>query len=497
MAGHGTPRRGRRGHLAALLVLGAVYLVSRLWAARAGVDFDLLPLSESWQLLDVELLRHNLLSSAFYMPGQPPLYNLAVGGLLKLGDTAGLDAPDVADLFRLAYGGLAIIAIGLFYCLLCAIDLGPTMACAVAGVFALSPAFLLYENEPYYTLLVLVGLLLSALCFLRCLARPGFSRASLLFFCLAGLIYTRSLFQVEWLIVLVVLTLLCCPGHRRRIGLAAALPLLLVLALYAKNDRVIGQFATSDWLGLSLAKLTTLQLSHAERARLVADDRLSRFALDDRSFELSDDEIRALGGAAHTGVAVLDRRYKSTGAPNFNNRLFAELSRRAREDALHVMFMRPELYLGAIRQAWLMSWRPSGDYPLLEDNRAHIAGYNRWYAHVLAGQIHVPEHPGFALKPGRIGLFIALVDLIAMSYGMLLVRRLRTGPGARPIDGLLLFCWLNLMYVSVVGNAFEIDENQRFRFAVDPFIVMLAIAALREMLAGLYTYRRARGSARR
>ena len=36
------------------------------------------------------------------------------------------------------------------------------------------------------------------------------------------------------------------------------------------------------------------------------------------------------------------------------------------------------------------------------------------------------------------------------------------------------------MYVSVIGNAFEVDENQRFRFSVNPFIAaMLAVLAER------------------
>jgi len=44
----------------------------------------------------------------------------------------------------------------------------------------------------------------------------------------------------------------------------------------------------------------------------------------------------------------------------------------------------------------------------------------------------------------------------------------------------IIFLWLNIMYVSVIGNAFEVDENQRFRFSVNPFIAtLLAVQAQR------------------
>src|SRR5699024_3878325 len=145
--------------------------------------------------------------------------------------------------------------------------LRPWLAALVAGVFMCSPALILYESLPYYEVLVLV--MLSAIVWLFDACRRDFSlaRASALFLAMAALIYTRSLFQIQWFVVLALYCVIVLPGHRRVVFGAAAVPLLLIVALYAKNFAVIGEFATSDWLGMSLSKLTTLKLDHSERER--------------------------------------------------------------------------------------------------------------------------------------------------------------------------------------------------------------------------------------
>jgi hypothetical protein len=48
---------------------------------------------------------------------------------------------------------------------------------------------------------------------------------------------------------------------------------------------------------------------------------------------------------------------------------------------------------------------------------------------------------------------------------------------------LALFMAYNIFFVTVVGNLMDIGENNRFRFTVDPFILILLVFFLRNMTA--------------
>jgi hypothetical protein len=42
----------------------------------------------------------------------------------------------------------------------------------------------------------------------------------------------------------------------------------------------------------------------------------------------------------------------------------------------------------------------------------------------------------------------------------------------------LLFVWLTMIYVSLVGNLTDLGENYRFRFAVEPLAALVLAATL-------------------
>ncbi|MGN8157705.1 hypothetical protein ACS8YF_03405 [Salinisphaera sp. SWV1] len=479
---------GSRGATADRWAVGglvALYLVSRIAAYLAGVRFDLSPLATSWQILDPVLLRHDLLTSLRYMPGQPPLYNLLLGGVLKLSAALGGGDFLTAALFRVIFALMACASVLLTYALLRRIGTRPVGAAVVAGLFMCSPALMLYESLPYYTVIVLLLLVAIVWLFDACRRdfRPRYAFA--LFSAMAVLIYTRALFQIEWFAVLVGYSALVLPGHRRAVLVAAALPFVLILALYAKNVAVIGEFSTSDWLGMSLAKLTTLELNHSERERLVASGRMTPLALDDKAFDIPQAYEDTVVKRPHTGIAVLDHRLKTTGHVNFNYLPYARISSMARHDALVAIRTHPGVYLHSIGVAWLMFWRPASDYPFLKANREAIQPWAWLYGKVIGGQPVYPDNPRFELKPATIGVFIAIVYIAAVLFGLGVLLRCAWRRRVSNLDATLIFIWLNVMYVSVIGNMFEIDENQRFRFAINPLIILLAIAGTRRALAWL------------
>lgn len=463
----------------------ALYIVSRIAAYVAGVRFQLWPMDTSWQILDPVLLHHDLLTSLFYMPGQPPLYNLLLGVVVKLSAALGGSDFTTAALFRVIFSVMALGSTLLFYGLLRRIGSQAWLAGLVAGLFMCSPALMLYESIPYYTVIVLVLMVAIVWLFDACLRDFHAGCAFALFLAMAALIYVRSLFQIEWFGVLAVYCVLVLPGHRRAVLATAAVPLLLILALYAKNFAVVGQFSTSDWMGMSLAKLTTLKLDHAERERLVAAGRMTPLALDDKAFDIPSGYGDSMAEPPHTGIAVLDERLKSTRHVNFNYLPYARISTKARHDALVTIRTHPQVYLRSVGVAWLMFWRPASDYPFLKANRDTITPWAWLYAKVIGGQPVYPTKPGFDLKPATIGIFIAAAYWLAALFGLGVLVRCAWRRRVSSLDATLIFVWLNVMYVSVIGNLFEIDENQRFRFAINPLILILCAAALRRGLSAL------------
>ncbi|MES1949252.1 hypothetical protein S4A8_00285 [Salinisphaera sp. S4-8] len=459
----------------ALWLIG-IYVISRLCFFAAGVRFDLEPIATSWQLLDPILLRENLAESLFYMPGQPPLYNLVIGLVLKLGD----DPLTLTIAFRALYSALAIASVLLLYSLVRKLTDNAKLAFGVATLFMLTPALVLYEAIPYYTLMILALLGAIAWLFHLCMERFTFVRALALFFAMAALIYTRSMFQWQWFVVLALFCALVLPGYRKAVFAAALVPLVLVFALYGKNLMVTGHFATSDWMGMSLSKLTTLAIDKPERERMVAAGTLTDMALMDFPFNTPEAYADIFDKVEPTGITVLDQKRKSTGHVNYNHLAYADVSEQALADAITAVRIHPEVYLQSMGTAWLMFMRPSSDYPFLQDNRAAIEPYSRAFSLLLAGQPAYPTEPKFDLEDGQIGILITIGYALAVLYGLFVLVRCAIRRRVSAVDATLIFLCLNIMYVSVIGNAFEVDENQRFRFAVNPFIAAtLAVLASR------------------
>lgn len=467
------PFSGTNGR--AMALLAALFILSRLAFYTAGVRFDLRPLDTSWHILDPVWLREELLQSVFYMPGQPPLYNLMLGALLK----ATRDEERLAALFHCVYSGMALATCLLLFRLMRQLAVARWLAIVGSGLFMMSPALVLYENIPYYSVPVLLLLTASVSLFLRAQLACSFRNFSWLFLTMAALIYTRSMFQVFWFLALLGLCLLARPTVWRTILGAALTPLLLILALYGKNALVTGHFSTSSWLGMSVVKLSVHALPPPLRRELVAQGVLSTLAYRDTTYDPPEALADYFARAPHTGIPVLDQSHKSTGHANYNHLAYVAYSSDCLRDSLYVMAHYPASYLRSVGSAWLMFLRPASDYPYLRPNRDAIEPWSRAYARLIAGQPVYPKEPMFALAPGTIGYGVLLGYLLTVGFGIVTMLQQRPAR-ASTADLVVSFMCLNLLYVSVVGNSFEIGENQRFHFATHPLLIAsLALLATR------------------
>jgi hypothetical protein len=116
----------------------------------------------------------------------------------------------------------------------------------------------------------------------------------------------------------------------------------------------------------------------------------------------------------------------------------------------------------------------------LKDNRQKIGVIDRAYNLILCGQLQYEKEITDDRAFLNTGLLTALGYLAVIVYGFVMLRqafRRRATGSAYALT--LLFIWLNVVYVTIVGNAFELGENNRFRFIVDPLSLVLLGLALK------------------
>lgn len=494
-----TPRSGRSiSWRTGALLVAVGFALSRVAIARAGVRFVDIPLNDAFQLLDRGSLREELFTSLAHLHTQPPLFNLFVG--------LGLHAPQAWEtaIFRAAYLGMGLgLALGL-YAVLTRLGVRAGVAAVLSLVFSISPSVFLYENWLHYDLPVTLLLVLAVLALQRYEDGHRGRDAAVFFTVLAAVVLTRSLFHVVWLAGWVVVLVL----HRRRadwrrVAVAAALPLVAVVGVYANSLRVAGSFSSSTALGVSLAKMTTFQLPEEQRQDLVARGELSPMALVEPMSPL-ESYREVVPFRAPTGVAVLDDEAKGIYTDpdtnevfrhNMNNLTFVDVSNRYTEDALRTMRIRPGAYVQAVLTAYDVFFRPASDYFTLRENRPQVAGLDRLYNTVLYGVVGGGE-PSFVLPearvqyrqgPGRTAWFLVVGYAVALVGGAWAIWRRRSGGGDGPSPLILGFLWSTTMWVMVVGNALEVGENNRFRLYSEPLVIALLAA-----LAVMWRRRRSR-----
>jgi hypothetical protein len=470
---------GGAGHRRWLVLIAAVFAVSRALYFWAGVRFNDWPLGVYWQYLDPFLLKRKLGESLLHLHGQPPLFNLYLGAALATGRER---AVFVAT-FLLC--GLAVY-MGSFL-LMRRLGASAPLAFALATWLAAAPAFVAYENWLFYSLPVAALLVLAGLAFARAL-RTGRIRDGMVFLALLAVVcLTRSLYHLVYLLAAVGLLALGWRDGRRALA-AGALPVLLVCALYAKNAVLFGHFAASTWTGMSLAHLTTDALSAAETRRLVDAGTLSPSALAPGFARPLLYPRAYFDPPPATRVRALYWEEKTTGGPNYNHAAYIRISDELLRDSLWVIRHRPRLYLASVREGWRTYFRSPADLRFLgSENLGAVQPASDLYDAFFFLRQRAPGSDDDPRAPAR---YWGLILGLPIVFGVGLAAALGRGPGRgldpsqRRLAGFLCF---NIAYVAVVGNLLELGENNRFRFETDPLSVCLLGLALQ---AGLGLVRR-------
>jgi hypothetical protein len=474
-----------------LLVVLAAFIISRIVFDRAGIRFDAANLNTWWHFIDPALLRTRLLESLWYLHTQPPLFNLFLGLVLK---ASGQYYPAV---FSAVYQLLGLVlGVGLLR-LMIRLGVAEWLATTFTVVFIVSPACILYENWLFYTFPLCVMLVISALYLERWLTRERGVDLVLFFVLLSLLALTRNLFHLFWLVFIAGALLLLRRAHWKQIIFSAAISVLLVLGLYVKNQVLFDSFTSSTWLGMSLARFTTLALPPEEQERLVASGEITRLSTI-KTFQPLDSYRLWLKPVSKTGIPVLDQEVKPSGEPNFNSPAYLQVDRQYLKDALHIIRTRPEVYFSHLLNSWGTFFESSTNFLYVQENRQRIGEWDRFYNLVFVGSLSEWLGSGsdrlyrflhrFGLegimgptaqeKFGHIGVLVLVGFLLAAVFGLVFsLRGLR--PGRDRARGMaLLYVWFNLVYVAVVTNALERRESNRIRFMIDPFLLVIVAVVL-------------------
>jgi hypothetical protein len=330
-------------------------------------------------------------------------------------------------------------------------------ALAATTLFAMNPATAAFGHVLFYELPVAVLVVWAAVSASTLPTRPSYLRSLVFCSLVAALCLTRSIFHLVYYVAAIAVVAVVAPEARRATLWAALAPLAAVLAVYLKNVMLFGFFGASSWLGMSVARMTLPYADESTMRRLADGGRLSPIATIEPFSPLwmyPSGYRSRLSSIAHPALTAVN---KSTGHINFNHAAFVRVSRDYFDDALAVIRAQPSAYRTSVGRAWTFYFMSGTENTLAEGNLAPVRRWIAWWDSVV-----LLRSPGT-----RVCLSLVVGLPLAALWAVWRSRRHLAWA----------FIALTIGYVAVLGNATEVGENNRFRFATDALSVAALAAA--------------------
>jgi 4-amino-4-deoxy-L-arabinose transferase-like glycosyltransferase len=404
------------------------------------------------QYVDVSLLRKELFKSLFYLHSQPPLFNLLIGVVEKT-------TPDQAGIiFHFLFIIIGLLTSLIMFKLLTEIGVNIYLSLVFTIFYLLSPATLLYENIFFYTYIIIFFLICASYYLVLFIHKQSKFKYALFHFLFLSLcVLTTSFFHFIWFLFLFGLLLLIKRDDWKIIIKAAILPLALILGLYIKNYLIFDSFSSSTWFGMNLSRITINELPVNEKKRLIQNGILSEFGKQqpflpvDSLIILKDAKLDTI-----TGIKVLDEQIKKSGFTNYNHFAYIKISESMLADALYVIINYPEIYYSGVKKAFMLYLDSPTKFNIFEQNTYKIKKYNRLFDALIYG---TSPYTKFG--------YISLISIpLMLILGVNLIFRKETQNNVKII---LFFLIFNVIYVMIIGNFFELGENNRFRYYTEIF----------------------------
>jgi len=455
-----------------VIVLLGIFFVSRFLYDRIGITFLGSTYQHYWQFIHQSLLETDMWRSIFYLHSQPPIFNTLTGTVLHLFPS------NIQEAFHvLYYLAGALLAVSIYFL---GVDIGiPNwLSMVLAMVFMISPSTISYEHWLMYGYLIASVLAFSGVALFRFFKTQKTYWGILFFSTLAFAALSWTIFHILWVSFIFIATLYLFQD-RKKVLMAALLPLLLVFGWYTKNHVVFGEFAAGTWGGMNLSKITTFRLPEKQRKQVIRSGELSQFAAYP-PFRNPIVYLKLLPDTPVMGIPVLDIAEFPDGSLNYHHRVYIDASKHYLQDALYTIRIKPALYLRAVVQSSYIFFHSSSDFELIREIRSPIQTFDLWWNRLFYGQWLNDEPPTGRVNEIsllHIGWWIVVAFIVGIAGSIKFIWK-RPDKLLDP-DGILVsFMLLNVLFVTVVGNTMELGENNRFRYVVDAFILLLFIRVL-------------------
>ncbi len=450
-----------------LLMVTAIFIVSRCIYYWMGVRFDTSPLLNFWQVMDPVLLRDELWQSLVYLRGQLPGFNLYIGITMHL-----FPAHAVAA-FHATYLGLGLLLAICLFLLLDRLRVSRPIAVLIAVVCVISPVTVLYENWLFYEYPLAVLFCISAL-FLHRYAGSHHRIDGMVFFTSLALIgLLRVIFHLIWFWMIVALVIYALPRFRRRTVLCAAAPGALLVMIYLKSLILFGLWMPgSDVYGaINLAHLAGDALPRRVLAEMAVKGTISPIMLHNH---LEDEElVRVVPVPSRTGVRILDARLKSTGAINMDSLWMAAVGRQLRQDGWAILRIHPNASLGTVRANVVRYFLPADvgwpfdDSQQPRPNLLVLSPSLEAFDLVMAGRHPAYNHAFISY------LAILFLFWFGLRRSARWVNRLRRRSSSNARDLTIVFAFGNVAYLTAVVILYDFRDQNRILFEVFPLFITL------------------------
>jgi len=452
-----------------IFILLVAFLISRLLLSFLGFHLEYKALSVYWQYLPTDTLRQHLLQGLWYDHAQPPVFNLFLGAILQL---FGDHSPTAfASLLKL----MSLANILMLFSLLKRTVPNPRIPMILTMLYLLSPATLYFETELFYTVFLSFLLLIAAL-FIQRLSEATqngpvphpWQLITGIFLPLILASLTRSMYHLAWIFGIGILLLLFFRKTAviKKILAGLALSLVLVSFWYIKNYVIFGQFSTSSWIGMNLARTVFHDAPLHDSSRIEAIEPFSKLS-DYKPFLTGNPE------AKYAGLDDRDllREKKDDSNLNLHAVAYIEVSRKYMDAGKAYIRSHPLSYLSNVAQSAIMFFAPATRYPYAEIAAKKIKYYDLLYSFNLSELATNRRQRQIALFLSSIPELFAYLAV----FTLLLWKSIRQKSLPPPLQ---LFAMATIGYVFLAGSFLEHYENMRFRYEVQPLFLILLGQAL-------------------
>jgi hypothetical protein len=449
-----------------LRILIGVFIVSRIITVLLGLHLNIRSLSIYWQYLDLETLRNHLISGVWYDHSQPPVFNLLLGTIFKIGG-------DYSVFLFTFFFKLISLLNGLFiFSIISRLTRVPYLPLLAGLAYLLSPATLIFECELFYTTTISLLLLVSVYYLVR-ISESGKTRYIFgIIFPMVLLCLTRSVYHIIWFILIVSFLLFYFrkKTYVKSMIFASAIGLVLVSSWYIKNKILFGKLTTSTWIGMNLARNVFHDNEVTDSGRIEAYEPFSRIGLY-RKFLDSQYENKFRG----MNDRDLLQENKNDTIMNVKEVSYIPVSDLYMKASLEHIRSHPVAYAQNVLQSSILYFTPGTIYTFAIEPSEKIKYYDIPYSFNLTHFAHS--------KMGRRVLLTISAFPKLLLYLFVFFVFIRNCVRNKSIDPYNLFILITIAFVFGISSLLEHYENMRFRFETEPLFMIMAA----QVISNLYS----------